>query len=327
MASAYNQLGLTYAVKKNRDYEKAFFYYSKAEELNLKTKNLRDLGFVWLRMGAIYTSIGTYDKAEYYLGKALRLADSAGIVTVEKWTLEAYSNLYRKQNKYKEVLPLLLRSLELSKKEKQFSGIISSQSGIADIYSRMGEHKKALLYSDSALENCMNSKVYSFLSIVYHNKSLIYERNKDYGNALKWFKMAKETEDSLFKKENSDNLNELEKKYETQKKEKELSEKKNELLIQKADNEKQQAQRNFFIAGTALFLGFSVFILRSYRQKKKANEIIAQQKREVELQKGLIEEKQKEIVDSINYAKRIQQAHLPNDKYISKKLGDLKKQI
>jgi hypothetical protein len=37
----------------------------------------------------------------------------------------------------------------------------------------------------------------------------------------------------------------------------------------------------------------------------------------------LVEEKQKEILDSINYAKRIQMALLPNEKYIDKSLNRL----
>jgi tetratricopeptide (TPR) repeat protein len=325
MASAYNQLGLTHAIKKNRDYKMAFKYYLKAEELNLKTKNFRELGFVWLRMGAIYSAMKDFDNAEIYLSKALRLADSAGIITVQKWTLEAYSNLFRQQKKYNQALPVLLRSLQLSKQERQWSGIISSQSGIADLYSITGEHKKAMAYADSAIKNCLDSKVYSFLSIAYGCKSLVYERSGDYKNALEWYRKTEHIKDSLFKKANNENMNELEKKYETGKKEKELSEKNAELLIQKADNEKQQAQRNGFIIGTVLLLALLIFIFRGYRQKQKANELIARQKKEVEEQKYIIEEKQKEVMDSINYARRIQQAHLPSNKYIEKKLGELKR--
>jgi hypothetical protein len=183
--------------------------------------------------------------------------------------------------------------------------------------------KKAVLYSDSAIKISERYRILSALHYLYKGRSAIYEDLHDEKNALKYYKRSVELRDSLFRKENSDNLNELEKKYETQKKEKELADQRNELLLQKADNEKQQNQRNFFIAGTVLFLGFSIFIFRGYRQKQKANIIIAQAKKEVEMQKALIEEKQKEILDSINYARRIQKAHLPNDKYISKKLEEL----
>jgi ligand-binding sensor domain-containing protein len=46
---------------------------------------------------------------------------------------------------------------------------------------------------------------------------------------------------------------------------------------------------------------------------------------ELEIEKQKVEEAHKDIKDSINYAKRIQQAQMPTDKYIEKKLKDLRK--
>jgi hypothetical protein len=44
----------------------------------------------------------------------------------------------------------------------------------------------------------------------------------------------------------------------------------------------------------------------------------------IELQKDIVEEKQKEILDSIHYAKRIQKALITSEKYIEKELSRLK---
>ncbi|MGZ3865006.1 MAG: hypothetical protein ACXVNR_00910 [Bacteroidia bacterium] len=53
----------------------------------------------------------------------------------------------------------------------------------------------------------------------------------------------------------------------------------------------------------------------------------ARQKAEKQLsaQKALIEEKQKEIIDSIRYASRIQKSQMPNEKFIEKTLDRLRK--
>ena len=73
---------------------------------------------------------------------------------------------------------------------------------------------------------------------------------------------------------------------------------------------------------------------RGFRQKKKDNLIILSQKAEVELrnniiehQKAVVEEKQKEIIDSIHYAKRIQQALLTSERYIQKTISRLMHKI
>jgi serine phosphatase RsbU (regulator of sigma subunit) len=65
---------------------------------------------------------------------------------------------------------------------------------------------------------------------------------------------------------------------------------------------------------------FSVFIFKAFKVSKQKNVIISTQKQEVEKQKHFIEEKQKEIVDSINYVKQIQNTLLLNDEIITKNL-------
>ena len=75
-------------------------------------------------------------------------------------------------------------------------------------------------------------------------------------------------------------------------------------------------------AGLLLVLLLALFIFRGYKQKQKANHIITQQKTEVENQKHLIEEKHKEITDSINYAERIQRSFLATKKLLDDNLNE-----
>ena len=57
-----------------------------------------------------------------------------------------------------------------------------------------------------------------------------------------------------------------------------------------------------------------------FRATKKQKKVIEEQKLIVENQKHIVDEKQKEILDSIRYAKRIQQSLLPTEKYINRNL-------
>jgi serine phosphatase RsbU (regulator of sigma subunit) len=62
--------------------------------------------------------------------------------------------------------------------------------------------------------------------------------------------------------------------------------------------------------------------IRSNNQRRKANRQLSQQKNEIERQKHLVDEKQKEILDSINYAKRIQTALMASDKLLNDNLPE-----
>ncbi len=96
-------------------------------------------------------------------------------------------------------------------------------------------------------------------------------------------------------------------------KEKELQ-KSRQKEIDKVNELERKRQRDI-ISGIVIVLIiliiFSVFIYRSYLNKNKANKIISHQKH-------LVDEKQKEILDNITYAKRIQTSIIPTNEYINK---------
>ena len=71
------------------------------------------------------------------------------------------------------------------------------------------------------------------------------------------------------------------------------------------------------LAGFVLLVIFSAFLLNRFR-------VTSRQKKIIEEKNKIVEKKQKEILDSIHYAKRIQQSLLPTEKYIVKNLKRLK---
>jgi len=62
---------------------------------------------------------------------------------------------------------------------------------------------------------------------------------------------------------------------------------------------------------------FLVLVFRGLKEKRKANEIISKQKE-------IVETKQKEVMESIRYAKRIQISLMANEKYIERIMKKLK---
>ncbi len=104
--------------------------------------------------------------------------------------------------------------------------------------------------------------------------------------------------------------------YEYDKKEallKEQQEKERLLADEKSNRQKIVIWSVIF--GLVLVVGFSVFIFNRLQLTKKQKIIIEKQKDEVETQKHIVDEKQKEILDSLTYAKRLQEAILPPENY------------
>ncbi len=78
---------------------------------------------------------------------------------------------------------------------------------------------------------------------------------------------------------------------------------------------KQQILTYSVSVGLLLLLALTFFILRGYRQKQSANLQLTEQNE-------VIEEKNKDITDRINYARRIQKAILTSDKYLKAHLPE-----
>ena len=100
-----------------------------------------------------------------------------------------------------------------------------------------------------------------------------------------------------------------------------------EIKLQQAESAKQKNFNRFLIAGGVLMLGIAVLAIIAFRNKRKAHLLSESQKQEIEKQKSLVDEayeklndKNKEILDSIHYAKRIQTALMPPEKYIEKSI-------
>ena len=92
-------------------------------------------------------------------------------------------------------------------------------------------------------------------------------------------------------------------------------EQKNRDIVSQAKIDSQKKIIMATLISLAIVLVLVVFVLRGYNAKRKANLIISKQKEIVEL-------KQKEILSSIYYAKRIQNALLTSENYFRKHLGD-----
>jgi hypothetical protein len=130
--------------------------------------------------------------------------------------------------------------------------------------------------------------------------------------------------DSLINSENVEKMAELNAKYENDKIQKQIEIKNEQLMVQRAKIEKSDFEKKVFITGSIFLLGLFIILIRGYSLIKKRNQEISIQKEQIQDQNIILEVKQKEILDSIRYAKRIQQALLPSNNFLERKIGNKK---
>lgn len=162
-----------------------------------------------------------------------------------------------------------------------------------------------------------------YLKDNYKGLSGVYELQGDYKNAFRYFLLYSNVKDSLFNQENTKKQAKLEAKFDFDKKLTADSVRNFDLVkVEQLKHEQEIHQQRTYtfggIIGFCLMFLVAIVLVRSNNLKQKA-------KKEIEHQKEMVEEKQKEIIDSIIYARRIQNSLLPSLKYIDTCLNRLKK--
>lgn len=134
-----------------------------------------------------------------------------------------------------------------------------------------------------------------------------YYRKKDYANSYTYFKKYSDYRDSIFRIESSNKLVELQEKYQS-----EVKEKENRLLSM--ENERISSTRNYLLLILVISIIGLALIAFAYRRLQLSRRLLREQKE-------LLAEQQKEILDSIHYARRIQFALLTSHSLLKKHLS------
>ena len=239
-------------------------------------------------------------------------------------------NVYCLKNNYEKALEYYKQALKINEEIGERSGISSSMINIGILYSKQNKFENAMDYINRGLAIATGIKNKQLIKSCYEELSSIYVKTDNYKQAYKYYELYSSIKDTLYSQENSKNMAEFETKYQTTKKEKEIKILTQGKLLQEADISRQKILRNSFIVGFILILMLALFIFRSYRQKQSANReldlknkkienaynIIEAKSNELEISHTEIAEKNKDITNSISYAKRIQRAMLPHRSHL-----------
>ena len=329
LKDVYIELGIANFYLKN--YEQAIKDFKNAEVIALKQNNLNDLALIYSNLGPVYieledykTSIDICEKAENIY---LELKDELSYSNAKFNKLNSFIHLYSDSIEYNGSIIRDYKALiKVFQKYKVENSLMMSYANLGFIYRKVNKFDLAIQYLQKAINNAKKRNKIENLEIFYKQLIVVYELKKDYVNAFNYSKEYMIIHDSLYQVSQSIVIAELQTKYETQKKEnenvllkKDAKIKDQELLIKDKDIEEQKQSKYFLYGGLlfSLLVGFSIYT--RFRSSQKKNSIIHSQKEDLEKQKSELEEVNKEVMDSIKYAQRIQDAMLKS----KEKIGEI----
>ncbi len=346
IASSYSHIGNLYGMQNN--YAESMKNHQRSLDLSKEANDELGVAFAYNNMGNVLFRQGKFEAAleNYTLSLKIKkeLADVRGISTAYNNIASVYICLADKVGDQKARTLNLDKAYENSMISLKQREIIGDKAGVASSYSNIGAINLRQGKFTDAEKNIKKSIMISFeigdKQYLRENYAILSELDSakgDFKGAYENHKLYILYRDSLDNEETRKKIIQSQMTFDFEKKEAVAeAEHKKELESQEliaAEKSRKQMFVLIFVSGFLLVVAlFAVFIFRSLRITKKQKSIIEaqkmiveEQKRQVEHQKLLVEEHQKEIIDSIYYARRIQRSLLPTEIYIEKNLNRLKK--
>ncbi len=301
--------------------ERAIIKYQRAlNELNPKIEKQKPLirSSIYNNMGLSYSMLRNVDSTIFYHQRAYNIRKRENSTYAMGQSLNNIGTMYYGVQMYDSALVYFERGLHFRSisPEATESSLAESWTNIGKTHFRIGNLEKAKELLEKSLEYCRRV---SNLEIMRRNFEILHELYAAEGNLQKAYDALSNYylfRDSLYGLEETKDL--LRSSYKQELREQALSDSLNRDANQKIFEEKSRRESvikyglALALAGLILILGL---LLRNYRNKVRSN-------KQISIQKDSLEEKNEEIIGSITYAKRLQDAILPSDQSLSGQLPD-----
>jgi serine phosphatase RsbU (regulator of sigma subunit) len=280
------------------DYEKTLNLWLEAYKVSKEIKDIESEGESCSQLGLIYSRLCNFQKALEYFNKGLKIREELGDENAAASSLNRIGMVLRQTKRFEESLQYYFRSLEIRERKKQYSAIPWTLLGIANTYEEMKRYPESLDYYERGLTGGDKRCVLQCLMGSGRVSSRSGNGEQAEERLLGSLKMAQELKSFVLIAEA---YSALAAHYELFKQPgKALKYFKLQLKAKEAfhSSEIQSKLSNIEVAHA----------IEKSEQEKEIFRL-----RHVELKKAydIIEEKNKDITASINYASRIQRAILP----------------
>lgn len=330
--SLLNNVGFMYYEQGQN--EEAMKLYQESEQICLQIKDSITLALIYNNMALIHFQKKNIEEAERLFIKSLELRKNSGNLSEYAKGLSNLAGIYINIGRSKEALPLIYEAIQIRKSLGLNDVLSYSYYSLSNYYVKEGVKDSALYYARESFKIANKLK---FPGLVKDASKVLYKSYEMYGkidSAYKYYKLHIEMRDSLYNEKNVGSALKEKMKYEYGQKQaadsvenaKKAEIQNIEIAKQKAEKAALRNQQYLLFGGLGILLLFGVFMYNRFKVTKRQKEVIELQKMEVEKQREIsehlrheseqqrhiVEEKNKEITDSINYAKRIQEAILPS---------------
>lgn len=313
---AYTSLVIGNVFNMQEKYDEALKYFLECEKIFEALHDYNGLAIITNNLGYVY-SVDDNAKAIIYFEKCIeynrKISDNSSMLTA----INNIGMVYYNEGNYEKAIEYYKQGIKISEQMKDYSTISLLLYNTGMAYKKKGDSVTGNKYILEALDVARKSHIPSAsvrpLFALYKESA----SKKKYKEALDYYVEYRETRDSIERVENEKVLNDKQLEYDYEKKmalDSIRVEEERKITDLKIREQQQQKLTLYVVLG--LVVAFLLFVFNRLKVTRKQKNVISEQKEEVTKQKELIEEHRKEIIDSIHYAKRIQDTLLASKEFV-----------
>ena len=340
ISQSFNDIAMVYMY--SEDYDKSIDYYENSIQISKSMNDEKNTSFYLNNYGLVLLLSEDYDKALEVFKDALDIKqkfkeienddEELYYLDIDIAMLESNIGLIHKNNKeYDKALEVFQDAKTIFKKINNANYLSLTYTNLADIYFLKNELKLAENYAKLSLKAIEETDFINHKSNSYQILFEVYEKLNFNSQALFYYENFILLQDSILREDNQQAFAEAEIKYEYDKKivkDSLVNLQKQRvfdasLAVKNAELKSQNRITNGVVFILFLIVVFSILIWIRYQKNQQEKEVIQDQKKvmddayeELESNKKQIEQKNKEIIDSIYYARYIQRALYPDEDLI-----------
>jgi len=321
IANSYNNIGNVYYKMDSLD--KALNFHFKALKIRRVLKDTINLSFSFNNLGNAYTKKKEFDLALKYHNASLKIKEIINDSLEISNSILNIGSVYLEQGEYSKALIEFNRALTIKEKIQDNIGLSLVLCNYSITYSKLKDYNKSVEYDLKALTLSKDLNDIESILDIHSRLSETYQSIGNFESSFIHYKKYIKLKDSVFNEENIKKAVQVQLLYDFEKQtEASLLEQNKKDTIAKMESDRQKSILIFISIAFIIVMILSIFLFKNYQDKKRINKIIVEQKIETERQKNLVEEKNRDVTDSILYAKRIQEAILPSHDIIKAKFPD-----
>ncbi len=340
ISACYNNIGIIHDIEKN--YTLALEYYKKAIAYFKKENNKLREGIATMNMGSVYMKLEDFEKALECYAISMELFSSINNI---RGIGQVYNNkalVYAHKEELQKSLEYFNMSLKIHTDLGDLKGQASAYNNISDLYLKLGNYSKSANYAKKALELALSIESLRTEVTAYSNLRKANMKMNNYYQASSFADKYITRKDSLHSIEISKEIADLEARYQSEKRLLEIQNLKSENELKEAEIQSKNRMLTTITISFIVVVLLLFVIFYQYYAKKKANSLlllknadienkneeIRSQRDQIEYQydeiklqnnqlseqKNLLEIFNNKLTDSIQYAKSIQTALLPDNK-------------